>query len=55
MIHGRNFIAAAWREGVAEIEDVNPFDVTDRVGRFAQAAPGDVHLAVEAAREAQAR
>src|ERR1700733_9203918 len=55
MLAERNFIAGKWREGVGWIDDVSPSDVTDVVGRFAQAAPSDVHDAVAAARPAQAQ
>jgi alpha-ketoglutaric semialdehyde dehydrogenase len=54
MLAERNFIAGEWREGVGWIDDVSPSDVTDVVGRFAQAVPSDVHDAVAAARPAQA-
>ena len=53
MLTGRNFIAGEWREGVDWIEDISPSDVSDVIGRFAQAAPSDVHEAVAAARAAQ--
>lgn len=53
MLTGRNFIVGEWREGAGWIDDVNPSDVTDVVGRFAQAAPSDVHDAAAAARPAQ--
>jgi aldehyde dehydrogenase (NAD+) len=53
MLTGRNFIAGEWRDGVEWIEDVSPSDISDVVGRFAQAAPSDVHDAVAAARTAQ--
>ena len=55
MLAERNFIAGEWREGVGWIDDVSPSDVTDVVGRFAQAVPSDVHDAVAAARPAQAQ
>ncbi len=55
MLAERNFIAGEWSEGVGWIDDVSPSDVSDVVGRFAQAAPSDVHDAVAAARPAQAQ
>jgi alpha-ketoglutaric semialdehyde dehydrogenase len=53
MLTGQNFIAGEWRDGVDWIEDVSPSDIGDVVGRFAQAAPSDVHDAVAAALAAQ--
>src|SRR5882757_493907 len=53
MLNGQNFVAGAWRDGADWIEDSNPSDLTDSVGRFAQAAPSDVHDAVAAAHRAQ--
>ena len=53
MIVGRNLIAGQWREGVGEIEDRNPSNLSDLVGVFAQASSAQVHEAVAAARAAQ--
>jgi len=53
MLTGRNFIAGEWRDGRDWLEDINPSDVSDIVGRFAQSEPQDVHDAVAAARIAQ--
>ncbi|UCI27026.1 aldehyde dehydrogenase family protein [Mesorhizobium sp. B2-8-5] len=53
MLNGQNFVAGEWRDGADWVEDVNPSDVTDIVGRFAQARPSDVHDAVAAAQSAQ--
>jgi alpha-ketoglutaric semialdehyde dehydrogenase len=53
MLTGSNFIAGEWRQGAAWVDDVNPSDVSDVVGHFAQAAPSDVHDAAAAARPAQ--
>ncbi len=53
MLTGRNFIAGEWRDSADWIEDVSPSDVSDLVGRFAQASLADVHEAVTAARVAQ--
>jgi acyl-CoA reductase-like NAD-dependent aldehyde dehydrogenase len=55
MLTGRNFIAGEWREGVGWIDDISPSNVSDIVGRFAQAALSDVHDAVAVARPAQTR
>ncbi|RWD72318.1 aldehyde dehydrogenase family protein [Mesorhizobium sp.] len=53
MLNGQNFVAGEWRDGAEWVEDVNPSDVTDIVGRFAQARPSDIHDAVAAAQGAQ--
>ncbi len=53
MLNGQNFVAGEWRDGADWVEDVNPSDVTDIVGRFAQARPSDIHDAVAAAQGAQ--
>ena len=53
MLNGRNFVAGEWRDGADWIEDINPSDVTDVVGRFVQARPSDIHDAVAAAQGAQ--
>ena len=53
MLNGQNFVAGEWRDGADWVEDINPSDVTDVVGRFAQARPSDVHDAAAAAQGAQ--
>ncbi|HLW91398.1 MAG TPA: aldehyde dehydrogenase family protein [Roseiarcus sp.] len=55
MLTGRNFIGGEWRDGAHWSEDLNPSDVSDIVGRFAQGSLADVHDAVAAARGAQAQ
>src|SRR5579872_4861453 len=55
MLTGRNFIAGEWRESADWVEDVNPSDVSDVVGRFTQGSPSDVHDAAASARAAQAQ
>ena|SRR5579863_2263323 len=55
MLTGRNFIGGEWRDGARWSEDLNPSDVSDIVGRFAQGSLADVHDAVAAARGAQAQ
>lgn len=47
-----NFIAGAWVDADNHFPSVNPSDTADTLGRFAQAAPGDIDAAVEAARPA---
>ncbi|MCR9138661.1 MAG: aldehyde dehydrogenase family protein [Alphaproteobacteria bacterium] len=52
-IEQRNFIAGNWTNGEAEIENRNPSDLSDVIGRFAQADTGQLELALDAAAEAQ--
>ncbi|RMD47750.1 MAG: aldehyde dehydrogenase family protein, partial [Alphaproteobacteria bacterium] len=47
-----NFIAGEWRPGASAIENVNPSDLDDVIGLYAQAGPDDVEDALEAARAA---
>ncbi len=48
-----NFIGGQWRDGQGRVENVNPSDVSDVIGHYAQGGTGDVHDAVAAARAAQ--
>lgn len=50
---GRNYIAGAWSEGVSEIENRNPSEITDIVGRFAQAGDDQLDTALVQAQIAQ--
>jgi len=49
-----NHIAGEWVAGGSEIENRNPSDLSDLVGRFAQATPAQLDTALDAARAAQA-
>lgn len=49
----RNFIGGAWVEGPSTIENVNPSDLSDVIGHFAQAGEAQVDEAVAAAKGAQ--
>ena len=49
----QNYIGGKWVGGAAEVASVNPSDVADIVGRFAQADLAQMNLAVAAAQEAQ--
>jgi len=40
-----DFIAGARRGDMADIDDANPSKMADRIGRFAEAALSDSHLA----------
>lgn len=52
-IEQRNFIAGNWVSGASEIENRNPSDVSDVIGRFAQADTDQLETALGAAAEAQ--
>ena len=49
----RNYIAGDWCEGEGEVANINPSDLSDVIGHFAQASSADLDRAVAAAREAQ--
>ena len=49
----RNFIAGTWCDGESTLANVNPSDLSDVIGHYAQADAADVDRAVAAAREAQ--
>lgn len=38
MLNGQNFVACEWDDGAGRVEDSDAPDLTDIVGRFAQAA-----------------
>ncbi|WP_207497626.1 aldehyde dehydrogenase family protein [Limimaricola pyoseonensis] len=50
----RNYIAGAWVAGVGEIENRNPSDLSELVGRYAQASAAQLDEALAAAKRAQA-
>ena len=50
----RNYIAGTWVAGSGEIENRNPSDVSEVVGRYAQASLAQLDDALSAARKAQA-
>lgn len=54
-IETRNYIAGEWREGAGSIESMNPSDLRDRIGHFAQGSAADLEDALAAARQAQPR
>jgi aldehyde dehydrogenase (NAD+) len=49
-----NFVAGEWRRSATVAENRNPSDTGDLIGLYAQAEPGDLADALDAAREAQA-
>ena len=48
----RNFIAGSWRESVEARPNINPSDISDVVGSYAQASAADVEDAIAAAAKA---
>ena len=55
IIETRNYIAGEWREGRGSIENLNPSDLRDSIGHFAQGDAADLEDALDAARQAQPR
>jgi aldehyde dehydrogenase (NAD+) len=45
-----NYIAGEWLAGESEIENRNPSDLSDVIGRYAQAGADQVEAALDAAR-----
>lgn len=52
-IETRNYIAGEWLEGENTIENINPSDLSDVIGHFAQADTVQLSDAISAARQAQ--
>ena len=48
-----NFIAGEWVAGASEIANINPSDLSDTLGMFAQADSAQLQHALEAAKQAQ--
>jgi len=49
----RNLINGEWVDGDSHVDNINPSDLSDSLGRFAQASSAQADAAVAAAREAQ--
>ncbi|MEL0165485.1 MAG: aldehyde dehydrogenase family protein, partial [Alphaproteobacteria bacterium] len=49
----QNYIAGAWCDGDATIENINPSDLTDSIGHYAQASRRQLNDALDAAASAQ--
>lgn len=49
----RNYIAGEWCDGEGTVANINPSDLSDVIGHFAQASVADLDRASAAAREAQ--
>nr|WP_093032865.1 aldehyde dehydrogenase family protein [Ruegeria marina] len=52
-IETRNLVAGRWEGGETTIANVNPSDLSDIIGRHAQASAAQLDASVEAARQAQ--
>ena len=48
-----NFIAGEWLAGASEIPNINPSDLSDTIGNYAQADEAQLNRALDAAAEAQ--
>jgi aldehyde dehydrogenase (NAD+) len=46
----KNYIANEWLAGESEIENLNPSDISDIVGHYAQASKSQLNDALSAAR-----
>lgn len=51
----KNFIAGSWCDGAGSIANINPSDLGDVVGEYAQAGLDDLDRALSSARQAQLR
>ena len=49
----RNYIAGEWLDGESTVANINPSDLSDVIGHFAQASAAQLNDALEAARQAQ--
>ena len=52
-IETRNYVAGEWVDGKSHVENTNPTDLSDIIGRHAQADNAQLNSAIEAARSAQ--
>ncbi|MGB3316358.1 MAG: aldehyde dehydrogenase family protein [Albidovulum sp.] len=49
----KNYIAGEWVAGESAIDNINPSDISDVIGQYAQASSAQLDKALDAAREAQ--
>jgi len=49
----KNFVAGEWVKGDSEIENINPSNLKEVIGHYAQASQGQLDTALQAASEAQ--
>ncbi len=50
---GQNFIAGSWHNGHTNVEKINPSDIEDVIGHYAQVDCAPLDTALEAARRAR--
>ena len=50
---GQNFIAGSWHNGHTNVENINPPDIEDVIGHFAQAGRAQLDTALDTARRVQ--
>lgn len=53
MTHHHNFIAGHWMDGESAITNINPSDLSDEIGTYAQASSAQLNQALEQAKIAQ--
>ena len=51
----QNFIAGEWLAGASEIPNINPSDLSDTIGNYAQADEAQLNRALDAAADRQIR
>jgi len=49
----KNYIAGEWLTGESEIENINPSNIKDVIGSYAQASNEQLHTALQSAKSAQ--
>ena len=49
----QNLIAGNWLAGASDVANINPSDLSDTIGHYAQADAGQLQLALDAAAAAQ--
>ncbi|MBA5763214.1 aldehyde dehydrogenase family protein [Vibrio sp. 404] len=47
------YIAGEWQSGISTVANINPSDITEKLGDFAQASEAQVQQAISAAKQAQ--
>ncbi|MFA0438912.1 aldehyde dehydrogenase [Vibrio sp. 10N.286.49.C2] len=47
------YIAGEWQSGISTVANINPSDITENLGQFAQASEAQVEQAISAAKQAQ--
>lgn len=47
------YIAGEWQSGISTVANINPSDISQQLGNFAQASQQQVQQAIDAAKTAQ--